>query len=48
MFKNIIINNEANLSYSSGYLVIEQEEISKVYLDDVSSIMLNSLRINIY
>lgn len=44
-FKTIIISTEAKLTYSEGFLVIESSNPNQVYLDDVDSIIIESLHV---
>lgn len=44
MNKTIVISSKANLSFDNGWMLIN---IEKEYLDDVSTIVINSLQINI-
>lgn len=47
-FKNIVIDNKCNLSYIEGNMLITKDDIvSKVFLDNINSIIVNSLEVTI-
>lgn len=45
-FRTLIITNKSKLSYSNNYLIVRNEEIKKIHLDEVHTIIIDSLQVS--
>lgn len=45
-FRTLIITNKSKLSYSNNYLIIRNEEIKKIHLDEVHTVIIDSLQVS--
>lgn len=46
-FRTIIITQRAKLSYSNNYLIIRNEEMKKIHLSEIGTILIDSLMVSI-
>lgn len=45
-FRNIVISKNAKLDYQLGYLVIRGEDMKKVHIDEITSLMIESTQVS--
>lgn len=46
-FRTLIITKKSKLSYSNNYLVIRNEDMKKIHLDEVGTVIIDSLQVSI-
>lgn len=46
-WRTVVISNSAKLDYQMGYMVVRQEEITKIFLKEISTVIIESTAISI-